>query len=184
MFDRSVAQQLRCSLVTLVRMLGRNGWPVRHWTAAIAELDHMLIDPPAADWLCRWTRLVGNGFGVGMGSLQDSFVEDGFEELMDDTCALLARLSFEARNAPGFIPRLRRYLVAVEDRLLASSPRDALPLRALLSAPALDLATTGTIIERLASRGDLAGSLGENLELARLELEAARGCTTATATRR
>jgi hypothetical protein len=167
-------EELRAALASLVEILARHGWPIGHWTAAIADLESMATAPLEREELARWSTAVANGFGVGMGSIQDVYLEEGFEELVERTLELLGRMHFTAREAPGYIPRLRRHLTELEEELLKLSPLDAPELRAMLTGPDLDLERAHRFLVEVEARAELPAQLRAVVDQARAELDAIR----------
>jgi hypothetical protein len=172
---QAMLTEFRSALVRIVEVLTRHGWPVRHWTDAIADIDRMLESSPSPEELTQWAGVVGEGFADRMGSMRDTYFEEGFEELVEMASGILGRIEAEARSAHGFIPKLRRHLTEIEDRLLdQGESNEAALLRRVLSAESFDLDMAERLLTALEGRSDLAPAIASSCDAARRELDAIR----------
>jgi hypothetical protein len=168
--------ELKHALRRLIAILEREGWPsVSGWEAAINDIDGIIAGEFAPEEITSWTMNLSRGFGVGMGSLSDVYLGDDFDAAREDVLKRLGRIGSHVRGAPGYVPRIRRYLTALEDRLLeAGMTADAARLRIVLSGGPFDASSARAVVEDLAARADaLPKDVALALAPARAELSAA-----------
>jgi hypothetical protein len=148
--------ELKQALRRLIAILEREGWPsTSGWEAAVNDIDGILAGELVfePEEMTAWVRRHIRAFGVGMGSLTDVYLGEDFDAVHEDVVDRLGRIGSHVRDAPGYAPRIRRYLTELEDQLLeASMTADASRLRDVLKSGPLDLATARAVVEDLVAR--------------------------------
>lgn len=144
-------QRLQSRLSELHEILAEHGWPTSFWRDAMEEADRIRREGLSARDIERFARDVLGGFGVGMGSLSDTYINDRFDAVREDVERLagdvIATAQRERSTATDPLV-MRRHLTAVETALLDAGNRDeAKCVRDLLNS---DSATRADA-ERLAS---------------------------------
>jgi hypothetical protein len=155
-------------------LLVRERWPFTSpWGAAINDLDDILAHEPCPDQIVPWAMRVSQNFGVGMGSMSDTYISDDFDSVRQLVQESLWSVVEAAQSEPKNPLRLRRHLTELETVLLdAKMADDAAEVRQLLSCFTLDIPAVKQLVQRLLSRGNPGQAILAALHVVKSEIDA------------